>query len=67
MNTTLVTKVKVTDEKGTFDRRDVFVEVVPARLRHTAITFVLSPASRVEVLLTEGERIAFIEALGGHA
>lgn len=70
---TLVTKVTVRHPRGVTNRNDV-PTLVGYTHRGTYITFGASigkaqvePEQSVTVTLSEGERIAFIEALGGIA
>ena len=66
VKTTLATDVAIITADGVTRQKDVPVEVLQRR-GHVFVTFGWATRERVTVMLTEAERIAFIEALGGVA
>ena len=64
--TTLVSEVRTVTDDGVSRMHDVPTRII--RSRYTTIEFAyIAGHFGVFVRLTEGERIALIEALGGHA
>ena len=64
MNTTLVTSVTVRAPKQVWHRNDVPVRVEGTVRNMTVVEFTTNDLA-VDLRLTNGERIALIEALGG--
>jgi hypothetical protein len=63
---TLATRVTFTHPKGVVDRRDAIVLVTPGPRGYVTLE-TLASDTHVAIRLSEAERIALIEALGGRA
>ena len=65
--TTLVSEVHLTRPDGATRMHDVGVRVDTTTRNRTVVRIGFARSYPVVVTLSEGERIALIEALGGHA